>query len=160
QAEEFDILHHHHLVILDFVEGSIDDLVNVGAVSSGKKLQRLLDSLGRALKPVAVGILSEDLQHLLDVGCNGAFFPTLSQYLHYRLIRFHQLALQRCSAGVPRCGSFPISATLRGTRYAIPVSGGGRSQRPGSPTSEPLARRARPPRSDCDVGTVRRPSAQ
>ena len=58
-AEEFDVAHHHHLVVLYFVQRAVEHLLDIGSVAAGEELERLIDALGRAPQALAAGILAQ-----------------------------------------------------------------------------------------------------
>ena len=53
QAVEVDVLDDHHLAIIDREQRVVEHLVDVGVVSAGQKLERLLDPLRRVEQPLA-----------------------------------------------------------------------------------------------------------
>ena len=65
-AEELDVLHDHHLVVLHVEQSPVDDLVDVHRVAAGEELQRPLGAQRRAHQAFALGIftqLAEDFPH-------------------------------------------------------------------------------------------------
>ena len=100
-AEELDVLHHHHLVVLHFVERAVDDLVDVHAVAAG---QELAAPCRRApacrARPSRVGIFAQLRQHLADQRREDRLFRLRAHHFHDCFIRFHRPSLQRCCAAV------------------------------------------------------------
>jgi hypothetical protein len=45
QAKKLDVLHHHHLVVLHFEQGAVDNLADVHAIATGEEAESLLDPL-------------------------------------------------------------------------------------------------------------------
>ena len=66
QAEELDVLHHHHLVVLHVVQRAVQDIFDVHLVAAGQKAQRLVDALRRAQQAIALRVLAQAAQHFLD----------------------------------------------------------------------------------------------
>ena len=66
EAAEIDILHDHHFVVVLDEHGAVQDLLGVLSVAGGEIAQRLLDTLGRPVQPLALDILTELFQDLRD----------------------------------------------------------------------------------------------
>jgi hypothetical protein len=116
QAEEFDILHHHHLVVLHLVERAIEKLLNIGAVSAGEELEGLVHALGSAQQAVASGVLAQFREDLPDLRNEiGNCSSLLGTHHHFTtaLFRFHGSPFQRCFEESRRCGLSPAGAIRR-----------------------------------------------
>ena len=53
EAVEVDVLHDHHLVIIDSEQRVVERGIDVGRVAARQKAKRLLDSLRRVAQPLA-----------------------------------------------------------------------------------------------------------
>ena len=62
EAEEFDILDDHHLVILHAEERVVDDLLDILRVTAGEVFQCLVGALGRTQKAFPSRVLTEPSQ--------------------------------------------------------------------------------------------------
>jgi hypothetical protein len=59
EAEDFDVLDNHHLVVGDLVERAVQDLIHILMIAAGQKTQGPSHALGRFEQPVARGILAQ-----------------------------------------------------------------------------------------------------
>ena len=59
QAVEIDVLHDHHLAVVDGEQCVVEDFVDVHAVAAREELERLFDALGGVEEPFAARIFSE-----------------------------------------------------------------------------------------------------
>jgi hypothetical protein len=59
QAEELDVLHYYHLVVLHFIERAVDDLADVHPIPAGQNFMACSTRSGRARESFALGILAE-----------------------------------------------------------------------------------------------------
>src|SRR5713101_3323066 len=66
EGEKVDVLDHHHLVVVLDEERVVEDLVDVLAVAGGQVAQRLLHAVRGAVEPLALDVLAQLLQQLLD----------------------------------------------------------------------------------------------
>ena len=64
QAVEVDVLHDHHLAVIDGEQRVVEDFVDVHAVAAREELEGLLDALRGVQQPFAAGIFSELGQEL------------------------------------------------------------------------------------------------
>src|ERR1039458_8161205 len=154
QAEELDVPHHHHFVVLHLVQRSIQNLLDVHSKTAGQEAQGLVHTLGRTRQAIALRVLAQAAQHLFDQRSDRLIPCLRLHHLDYSFIRFHRLSLQRCSAPSRRCESSPASATRPETLASNSVSACGRSQTPDSPTSAPHGQTPPLPGSGCGGRTA------
>src|SRR5260370_10997977 len=106
EAEELDILHHHHLVEGHGEESTIHDLRQAGPIAAGEILHGALPALGGVNEALAQGVFAEQAQHLLHAGGNLAAFL---RYHFYRGFLSHvafsliSSPTRTCSWRFPRC---------------------------------------------------------
>src|ERR1039458_913980 len=158
-AEELDVPHDHHLVVLHFVQRTVDQLADVHLVAARQEFERLVHALRSFLQAFALRIFHQHRQHFLDQRSQVRLLLPRMNHFHDRFIRFHGPSLRRCSVPSPRCGPGPAWATRPGTRRSNSLSICGRSPPPGSPTWARLARKTLHPHSGCDARTAPAPAA-
>ena len=66
QAVEVDVLHDHHLVIIDREERVVHDGVDVGGIAARQEPERFLDPFGGVAEPLARRVLAKLRQQLPD----------------------------------------------------------------------------------------------
>src|ERR1700730_221113 len=67
EAEEFDVLYQHHLVIADAERCSVEEVVYVLMIAAGQEFQRLFITLGCLTESFALGIFADKLDDLAHV---------------------------------------------------------------------------------------------
>src|SRR6266480_5715423 len=68
EREEVDVADHHHLVVLDRVEGAVEGLFNILLIALREETERLGNPLGSLHEPFASRILTQKAEDLLDQG--------------------------------------------------------------------------------------------
>ena len=66
QAVEIDVLHDHHLAVVDGEQGVVEHFVDVHAVAAREELEGFFDALRSVEEPLAARIFSELGQELPD----------------------------------------------------------------------------------------------
>ena len=139
-AEELDVLHHHHLVVLHFVQRAVDDLAGCPCGSRWSGTSAPYPPAAACAPALRAPGSSPSFASISRTsGARSGSSGLRLHHFHHCFIRFHLPSLQRCSAPSRRCGSSPVWATRRETPRSNSASTGGRSPPPGSPKSAPRA---------------------
>jgi hypothetical protein len=66
QAEELDVLHDYHCIVLYLEQSVIDDSMDVRPVAAGKKPESFVRSFGGPDQPITLRILLQSFQEFSD----------------------------------------------------------------------------------------------
>ena len=70
QAEKFDVLHHHHFIVVDAEGRAVEDVIHVLVVAAGEKFQRFFETLRRFAQPFAIRIFTDQTDNFAHVTCD------------------------------------------------------------------------------------------
>src|SRR5581483_7078017 len=85
EGKEVDVLHDHHLLVVDREKSIVQDPVDILAIAAGQKMKRPLHPARRSLQPFARGIFPQRNQKVFNELFEGGEVRFL--FLHYLISR-------------------------------------------------------------------------